>query len=220
MGGGSLGVTNGVDFGCHFFRSGAGGISVVEGCGFAGVAAMGCSSDWVGGGEVEGTALGCHFFLSGEGAVGVGVTTGRDGISAIVAGETVTEAVGSAAAMGVGMGSICVIVVVRPLLRRTPSRSSSATSLMAMSSDAALLGVLPSMLLQKGQPTARIFSPEAEARVSWTSRKRLSEIRSSPGSSSFQNWAPPAPQQKAFSRVRGSSGVVFERMLRRLRGAS
>jgi len=93
-------------------------------------------------------------------------------------------------------------------------------SLMAMSSDAALPGVLPSMLLQKGQPTARIFSPGAEARVCSTSRKRLSEMRWSPGSSSFQNWAPPAPQQKAFSRVRGSSGVVFERMLRRLRGAS
>ncbi len=121
-------------------------------------------------------------------------------------------------------GLVSMVGVVRPLALRTPSRRSSATSLMAMSSRAALLGVLPSMLLQKGQPTARIFSdvsPAAVARV-WLGfvESGCRMIRSSPGSSSFQNWAPPAPQQKEFSRLRGSSGVLFERMWRRLRGAS
>jgi hypothetical protein len=41
MGGGSAGVVDGVDFGCHFLRSGTGGASVGEGCALARVVAMG-----------------------------------------------------------------------------------------------------------------------------------------------------------------------------------
>ena len=79
---------------------------------------------------------------------------------------------------------------------------------MAMSSGADLVGVLPSMLLQKGQLRRGLLC-RRRSRVCWASRKRLSEMRWSPASSSFQNWAPPAPQQKEFSRLRGSSGVEF-----------
>jgi hypothetical protein len=41
MDGGSTDVADGVDFGCHFLRSGTGGASVGEGFGLARVVAMG-----------------------------------------------------------------------------------------------------------------------------------------------------------------------------------
>ena len=83
------------------------------------------------------------------------------------------------------------------------AQSNSATSITAMGRS--LFAELCSMLLQKGQPTARILSAAPGASVFSTSRKRFSEIFSEPGSSSFQNCAPPAPQQNDFSRVRSSS---------------
>jgi len=170
----------------------------------------------------EAADLGCHFLRSTDemadgGASNAGAST-ASGCAVVGVGVADSSFDCDEADAVNTVGGVAGAVM--PLLRRTPSRRSSATSLMTMSSESALLGVLPSMLLQKGQPTARTFSPVAGARVCWASRKRLSEMRSSPSSSSFQNWAPPAPQQKEFSRLRGSSGVEFERMLRRLRGAS
>jgi hypothetical protein len=64
---GSVGMADGVDFGCHFLRSGVGCGTAGVG-GLAGVVAAGCSSVCAGGAETEGVVLGCHFFLSGEGA--------------------------------------------------------------------------------------------------------------------------------------------------------
>jgi len=87
----------------------------------------------------------------------------------------------------------------------------------------AFSGVALSIVLQNGQPTAStLFSFRGASRFS-TSRKRLAGTFSGPGSSSFQNCAPPAPQQKEFSRCaaarrshcsRHAAGCAAHRRLR------
>ena len=58
------------------------------------------------------------------------------------------------------------------------------------------------MVMQNGQPTARVFAP-----VSLASLKRASFTRIVPFSSSFHICAPPAPQQKDLAELRGISIV-------------
>src|SRR5689334_796122 len=56
------------------------------------------------------------------------------------------------------------------------------------------------MRMQNGQPVATVLAP-----VLLSSRQRLAVTRSRPGSSVFQNWLPPAPQQKLLLLLRSGS---------------
>ena len=89
-GGGSAGGADGMDFGCHFLRSGVGAIGVAVAVGFSvrivvvsrvrDVSGFG-SEDWAG-------DLGCHFLRSTDGvAVGGIVSTGRTSMTGVVIDE-------------------------------------------------------------------------------------------------------------------------------------
>ena len=80
------------------------------------------------------------------------------------------------------------------------------------------LSLLASIDLQNGQPAAIFFAPVASA-----SRKRFSATFIVPGSSSFQNCAPPAPQQNELFLWRGISAnapPAFPSPVSTARGAS
>src|SRR5689334_18977828 len=99
-----------------------------------------------------------------------------------------------------------------PVLIR--SATSSATSFTLTEPPSALEASL-SIVIQNGQPTARVFAP-----VSLASLKRASLTRIVPFSSSFHICAPPAPQQKDLDALRGISMIVTPAELSASRGAS
>src|SRR5512146_1207337 len=94
------------------------------------------------------------------------------------------------------------------------SATNSATSFTFTESPSALAASL-SMVIQNGQPTASVPAP-----VSLASWKRAALTRRLPGSSSFQNCAPPAPQQKDLDSLRGISMTVTPAEFKAARGAS
>src|SRR5687768_5807556 len=71
------------------------------------------------------------------------------------------------------------------------------------------------IVIQKGQPTAKVFAP-----VDFASAKRVAFTRAEPGSSSFHICAPPAPQQKDLAELRGISITSIPADARFSRGAS